>query len=252
VPSLAGDEDAIRWYASYLVRGGSPGAAERITQMNREIDIRHVLPSIHVPSLVLYRAREYLCEATRYMGERIPGARVAELPGADHLPWEGDADRVLDEIEAFLADVEAEAEIDRVLTTVLHVRVGEAQRAVLRGHLARFRGREIRCDDGLLASFDGPARAIRCARAIVKHAGVLGVDAAAGLHTGECEVDRGVLRGQPLELTADIAAFAAAGEVLVSSTVRGLVAGSGADFHDHGAVALPGSHQQRLRLYAVV
>jgi DNA-binding SARP family transcriptional activator/pimeloyl-ACP methyl ester carboxylesterase len=249
-PSLAGDEDAIRWYASYLVRGASPGAAEQITQMNREIDIRHVLPSIHVPSLVLYGAREYLRDATRYMGQRIPGARVAEMPGADHLPWEGAAGDILDEIEAFLADVETDAGAETVLTTVLHVRVGAA-RAVLRGHLARFRGREIRCDDGLRASFDGPARAIRCARAIVEHAGALGVDAAAGLHTGECEVDRGVPRGQPLELAAGIASVAAAGQVLVSSTVRDLVAGSGARFHEHGPVALPGDHEARWRLFAV-
>jgi class 3 adenylate cyclase len=251
-PSLAGDEDAIRWYASYLVRGGSPGAAEQMTQMNREIDVRHVLPSIHVPSLVVYRAREYLRDATRYMGERIPGARVAELPGADHLPWEGDEDDVLDEIEAFLADVEADAEVDRVLTTVLHVRVGEPHRALLRGHLARFRGSEIPGDGGLRASFDGPARAIRCARAIVEHAAALRVDAAAGLHTGECEFARGGLRGAPLELAASIAAVAASGEVLVSSTVRDLVAGSGARLRERGGVALPGAGgEARWQLFAI-
>jgi class 3 adenylate cyclase len=172
------------------------------------------------------------------------------MPGADHLPWEGAAGDVLDEIEAFLADVEADAGAERVLTTVLHVRVGGSHRALLRGHLARFRGREIRCDDGLLASFDGPARAIRCARAIVDHATALGVDAAAGLHTGECEIDRGELRGQPLELAARIGAVAAAGQVLVSSTVRDLVAGSGASFHEHGSVALPGSDEARWRLFA--
>ena len=251
-PSLAGDEDAIRWYASYLVRGGSPGAAEQMTQMNLEIDVRHVLPSIHVPSLVVYRAREYLREATRYMGERIPGARVAELPGADHLPWEGDEDDVLDEIEAFLADVEADAEVDRVLTTVLHVRGGEPHRALLRGHLARFRGSEIPGDGALRASFDGPARAIRCARAIVDHAAALRVDAAAGLHTGECEVAGGGLRGAPLELAASVAAAAATGEVLVSSTVRDLVAGSGARFREHGSVALPGADEEvRWQLFAI-
>jgi DNA-binding SARP family transcriptional activator/pimeloyl-ACP methyl ester carboxylesterase len=251
-PSLAGDEDAIRWYASYLVRGGSPGAAEQMTQMNREIDVRNVLPSIHVPTLVVYRAREYLREATRYMGERIPGARVAELPGADHLPWEGDEDDVLDEIEAFLADVEAEAEVDRVLTTVLHVRVGEPHRALLRGHLARFRGSEIPGDGALRASFDGPARAIRCARAIVNHAAALRVDAAAGLHTGECELARGGLRGAPLELAASVATVAATGEVLVSSTVRDLVAGSGARFRERGAVALPGAGgEARWQLFAI-
>jgi DNA-binding SARP family transcriptional activator/pimeloyl-ACP methyl ester carboxylesterase len=251
-PTLAGDEDAIRWYASYLLRGGSPGAAQQITEMNREIDVRHVLPSIHVPTLVLYRRAEYLRAATRYMGERIPGARVTELPGADHLPWEGDADAVLDEIAAFLADVETQTHTDRVLATVLHVRAGAAHRALLGGHLARFQGRELGLPDALAASFDGPARAIRCAKVIVDHAARLRVDAAAGLHTGECEIEAGELRGVPLELAARIAAVAHAGEVLVSSTVRDLVAGSDLCFGEHGAVALPGSPgAEATRLYAL-
>jgi pimeloyl-ACP methyl ester carboxylesterase len=251
-PTLAGDENAIRWYASYLLRGGSPGAARQITEMNREIDVRHVLPSIHVPTLVLYRRAEYLRAATRYMGERIPGARVRELPGADHLPWEGDAEAVLDEIAAFLADVATEARTDRVLATVLHVRVGAPHRALLSGHLARFRGRELGLPDALVASFDGPARAIRCARAIVDHATRLRLDAAAGLHTGECEVDGGELRGVPLELAEAIAAVAQADEVLVSSTVRDLVAGSELRFRDRGDVALPGAAGAvATRLYAI-
>jgi class 3 adenylate cyclase len=251
-PSLAGDEEAIHWYASYLVRGGTAGASVQLSQMNLEIDVRHVLPSIHVPSLVLYRSREYLREASRYVGEHIPDARVAELPGADHLPWEGDADGVLDEIEAFLADIEAHAEVDRVLTTVLHIRVDESHRELLRGHHARFRGTEIRGGGGLRASFDGPARAIRCALAIVDHAAALGVDAAAGLHTGECEVAGRSLRGEPLEIAASIAAVAATGEVLVSSTVRDLVAGSGAHFREHRAAAPPGIvHEIGGRLFAI-
>jgi len=138
-----------------------------------------------------------------------------------------------------------------VLSTVLHVRVGEPHRALLRGHLARFRGSEIPGDGGLCASFDGPARAIRCARAIVDHAAALRVDAAAGLHTGECELARGGLRGAPLELAASVAAVAAAGEVLVSSTVRDLVAGSGTRLREHGAVALPGAGgEARWQLFA--
>jgi class 3 adenylate cyclase len=220
--------------------------------MNREIDIRHVLPSIHVPTLILYRRAEYLRAATRYMGERIAGARVRELPGADHLPWEGDAEALLDEIAAFLADVETEGRTDRVLATVLHVRVGAPHRALLRGDLGRFGGRELGLPDALAASFDGPARAIRCARAIVDHATHRGLDAAAGLHTGECEVDAGELRGVPLELAAGIAAVAGADEVLVSSTVRDLVAGSDLCFRERGAVALPGAAgPEATRLYAV-
>jgi len=190
--------------------------------------------------LVLYRADEYLREATRYMGERIPGARIVALPGADHLPWEGDQEDVLREIEGFLATVEAEPEPDRVLATVLHARVSERTAAVLRGHLGRFRGVEIPAPAGALrASFDGPARAIRCAQAIVAHASALGDEAAAGLHTGECEAERDTLRGVPVELAAGVAAVAAPGEVLVSSTVRDLVAGSGMAFAERGAVTLP-------------
>jgi hypothetical protein len=239
-PSAAGDEEAIRWYASYLVRGGSPGAALHIQRMNSEIDIRHVLPTIHTPSLVLWRAEEYLADATRYMGEHMPGARVVALPGRDHLPWEGDQEDVLREIEAFLATVEDEAEPDRILATVLHARVPEERAAVLRGHVGRFRGTEIPAAAGALrATFDGPARAIRCAQAIVAHANALGVEASVGLHTGECEVDGDVLSGVPVELADGVASVATAGEVLVSSTVRDLVAGSGMEFTERGTVRLP-------------
>jgi DNA-binding SARP family transcriptional activator/pimeloyl-ACP methyl ester carboxylesterase len=239
-PTVAGDEDAIRWYGSYLVRGASPGAAAQITRMNMEIDIRHVLPTIQAPSLVLYRAEEYLREATRYMGSLMPGARMTELPGPDHLPWEGDQEDVLREIEAHLATAEAEAEPDRVLATVLHARVPDGRLPVLRGHLGRFRGTEIPAGGGALrATFDGPARAIRCAHAIVAHANALGVEASAGLHTGECEVDGDVLVGVPVQLADGVASVATAGEVLVSSTVRDLVAGSGMEFTERGTVRLP-------------
>jgi DNA-binding SARP family transcriptional activator/pimeloyl-ACP methyl ester carboxylesterase len=239
-PSLAEDEEAIRWYASYLVRGGSPGAALHLRRMNMEIDIRHVLPTIQAPSLVLFRADEYLRDATRYMGDHMPAARVVALPGRDHLPWEGDQEDVLREIEAFLATVDGEAEPDRVRATVLHARVPDERAALLRGHLGRFRGTEIPAGPGALrATFDGPARAIRCAQAMVAHAAALGVEASAGLHTGECEVDGDRLHGVPVELADGVAAVAAPGEVLVSSTVRDLVAGSGMEFSERGTVALP-------------
>jgi DNA-binding SARP family transcriptional activator/pimeloyl-ACP methyl ester carboxylesterase len=239
-PTVAHDEEAIRWYGSYLVRGASPGAAAQITRMNMEIDIRHVLPTIQAPSLVLYRSDEYLREATRYMGTLIPGARVSALPGPDHLPWEGDQEDVLLEIEAHLDTVEADAEPDRVLATVLHARVPEARAPVLRGHVGRFRGTEIPAGGGALrATFDGPARAIRCAHAIIAHANALGVEASAGLHTGECEVDGDVLSGVPVQLADGVASVATAGEVLVSSTVRDLVAGSGMEFTERGTVRLP-------------
>ena len=174
------------------------------------------------------------------MGDHIPGARVVALDGRDHLPWEGDQEDVLREIEAFLATVEDEAEPDRILATVLHARVPEERAAVLRGHVGRFRGTEIPAAVGALrATFDGPARAIRCAQAIVAHANALGVEASVGLHTGECEVDGDVLSGVPVELADGVASVATAGEVLVSSTVRDLVAGSGMEFTERGTVRLP-------------
>ena len=202
---MAGDEDAIRWYGSYFVRGASPGAAMALRAMNEDIDVRSVLPTIHVPTLVLYRAREYLREATRYMGRRIPDARVVELPGADHVPWEGDQDSVLAEIERFLAGAAAGREADRVLTTVLCLTVpagGDADR--VHAHLPRFRGTALEDGgDAVLAAFDGPARAIRCATSLVG-----GRDLRAGVHTGECETSGDGLRGTPLELARALAGHA--------------------------------------------
>jgi DNA-binding SARP family transcriptional activator/pimeloyl-ACP methyl ester carboxylesterase len=234
-PSIAGDEEAIRWYASYIVRGASPGAATMLRQMNDEIDVRHVLPTIGVPALVLYRAEEYLHEATRYMGDRIPGARVVALPGADHLPWEGDQDDVLDEIEAFLATVRDEEGPDRVLTSLLCTRMVspdatlvQRYQALMRNQLPRFRGEPVEAAPGTeSASFDGPARAIRCARAVIEAAAARGIAVQAGLHTGECAFVDGKAHGPAVEISASVATEAAPGEVLVSSTVRDLVAGSG-------------------------
>ena len=249
-PSLLHDEDAIRWYGSYLVRSASPGAEQQITRMNREIDIRHVLPTIRVPALVLYRTEEFLRDATRYMAGLLPRARVRALPGADHVPWEGAQEDVLREIEGFLAEVEEGDEPDRVLTTVMHARVPDDRKPLLRGHLGRFRGSELPAGEGVLrAHFDGPARAIRCARAIVERAGALGAEAAAGVHTGECELAGDALDGAPLEVAAGIAAIAAPGEVLVSSTVRDLTAGSGTELADRGTATLEvrdAPAQQRL------
>jgi DNA-binding SARP family transcriptional activator/pimeloyl-ACP methyl ester carboxylesterase len=232
-PSLTGDEDAYRWYASYLVRGASPGAAVHLSRMNAEIDVRHVLPSIHVPALVLYREREYLREAAQYMGERIPGARVAALPGADHLPWEGAQLDVIREIEAFVDTVREEPELDRVLATVLLIQADGTREAcdLVREIVARFRGRELTMtDDVLVASFDGPARAIRCASALLDFGRSVGRPARAGLHTGECEIVDGVLAGIPVTMAGGLKDRAEWGEVLVSSTVRDLVSGSGIVF----------------------
>jgi DNA-binding SARP family transcriptional activator/pimeloyl-ACP methyl ester carboxylesterase len=247
-PSIAGDEAAIRWYTSYLVRGASPAAVAQITDMNERIDVRHVLGSIRVPTLVLYRAEEYLREANRYMGARIPAARVVELPGADHLPWEGEQECVLEEIERFLAEAHVEQEPNVILTTVLEAALPEAGRPALRGALARFRGQELDAPDGRVrASFDGPARALRCAVAL-QDAGA----GPAGVHTGECELTDGRLRGAALEVAAGLAAAARPGEVLASSTVHDLVAGSGVRFAERGAVAVPLDGRVReWRVFAV-
>jgi len=234
-PSIAGDEEAYRWYASYIVRGGSPGAAVQLGLMNAQIDVRHVLPTIHVPTLVLYRRDEFLRDAAQYMGERIPGARIAVLPGADHLPWEGAQDDVLGEIERFVEHLHQEPELDRVLATVLVVEADGTQEAcdLVRADVARFRGRELSLTtDTLVAMFDGPARAIRCASTLLQLARSAGRPARAGLHTGEQELGADLLGGIPVAVARGLKERAEPGEVLVSSTVRDLVAGSGIDFTD--------------------
>jgi DNA-binding SARP family transcriptional activator/pimeloyl-ACP methyl ester carboxylesterase len=235
-PSLVGDEDAYQWYASYLVRGASPGAVAQLARMNAEIDVRHVLPSIHVPTLVLYREREYLHEDARYMGERIPAARIVELPGADHLPWEGEQDEVLDEIERFAGGLDSTPEPERVLATVLIVEADGTQEAcdLVRADVARFRGSELALtDDTLIATFDGPARAIRCGSALMERARAHGRAARAGLHTGESELGGDALAAIPVSVAAALKERAEPGEILVSSTVRDLVAGSGLAFSEH-------------------
>ena len=235
-PSVAGDEEAYRWYASYLVRGASPGAAVQLARMNAKIDVRHVLPTIHVPTLVLYREGEYLREAARYMGERIRGARMIALPGADHLPWEGAQEDVLREVEQFVEHLHAGPEPDRVLATVLVIEADGTEEAcdAVRADVARFRGTELALTtDTLVAMFDGPARAIRCASTLLDLARSVGRPARAGLHTGEHELGGDLLAGIPVSIAGGLKDRAESGEVLVSSTVRDLVAGSGLVFREH-------------------
>jgi hypothetical protein len=232
-PSLAGDEEAYRWYASYLVRGASPGAAVQLARMNAEIDVRHVLPTIHAPTLVLYREGEYLREAAAYMGERIPGARSVALPGVDHLPWEGAQEDVLGEINRFVGHLHAGPEPDRVLATVLVIEADGTEEAcdAVRADVARFRGTELALTtDTLVAMFDGPARAIRCASRLLEMGRSVGRPARAGLHTGEQELGGDPLDGIPISIARTLKDRAEPGEVLVSSTVRDLVAGSGLAF----------------------
>jgi DNA-binding SARP family transcriptional activator/pimeloyl-ACP methyl ester carboxylesterase len=258
-PELLQDPAAVRWYTSYVLRGASPAASKAIRLMNAEIDIREVLPAISVPTLVLYRSDEYYREGARFMGEHIPGARVAEFAGSDHLPWEGDWISLLDETERFLAGVRDDVEPDRVLATLLFTDIaGSAALAadigdrawnerlaqhhrLVRAQVARFRGLEVEvAGDALLATFDGPARAVRCASAIVASARDLGVEVRAGVHTGEIERSDASVRGIAVHIGARIAAAARPGEVLVSSIVKDIVAGAGIGFAERGEQELAG------------
>jgi pimeloyl-ACP methyl ester carboxylesterase len=271
VPSLAGDSAFRQWWAALERTAVSPGAAVALARMNAEIDARHVLDAIRVPTLVVHRTGDRVArvEHGRYIAERVPGAKYVELPGEDHVPIAGDMDRMLDEIEEFLTGVRHRADHDRVLATVLFTDVVRAtERAValgdrrwrellerhhsmVRRELGAFRGREIdTAGDGFLAAFDGPARAIRAARTITDKVKLMGLDVRAGLHTGECEVVGDKLAGIAVHIGARVAALAGPGEVLVSSTVKDLVAGSGLEFEDRGTHTLKGVPGE-WRLYAV-
>jgi pimeloyl-ACP methyl ester carboxylesterase/DNA-binding winged helix-turn-helix (wHTH) protein len=266
-PSVAADPKFRDWWATYLRMGASPGAAVALTQMNAEIDVRNVLPSIRVPSLVIHRTDDQCLkvEEGRFVAQKIPGAKFVELPGNDHLPFVGDQDAILDEVEEFLTGVRHRVEPDTVLATVLVARmVGIKERVEtlgperwsewlrrLHAHITKeiewFRGREIDLmENRLLATFDGPARAIRCASAIAEYCSRLGVKTCTGLHTGECEIVDGQVAGAAAQMCVCVANEAEAGEVLVSSTVKDLVAGSGINFEDRGVHTLAGCGESRL------
>jgi class 3 adenylate cyclase len=230
-----------------------------------------VVPAIRVPTLILHSVGDQVChvENARYLARTIPAARYVELPGTDHVMYAELADVALAEIREFLTGVREAPEPDRVLATVLFTDlVGsteraaelgdrrwrellEAHHAVVRRELERFGGRELdTAGDGFLAAFDGPARAIRCAKAVVSSVSRLGLEVRAGVHTGECEVIGEKLAGLAVHVGARVAAQAQSGEVLVSGTVSDLIAGSGIDLEDRGLHALKGIHEKR-RLYAV-
>jgi pimeloyl-ACP methyl ester carboxylesterase len=268
-PSIADDEELVQAHTRAALRAASPAAAAALLRMTSMIDIRHVLPAIQAPTLVMYRAGEVLAEASRYVGERIPGARIVALPGADHMPWLGDQVGPLDEIEEFLTGFRPHPALDRVLATVLFTDIVgstelaadlgdrhwrellEEHNAIVRRELGRFRGRELStAGDGFLATFDGPARAVACAVAIRDGARPLGLQIRFGLHTGELELAGSEIRGIAVHTGARVAAKAGPGEVLASSTVRDLVAGSGLEFEDRGAHELKGVPGE-WRLYAV-
>ena len=248
-PSLAADPAFREWWAAYLRMGASPAAAVALTRMNAQIDVRHVLPTIRVPTLVLHRAgdRCLLVEEGRYVASLIPSARFVELPGADHLPFVGDQDALLDEIERFLTFERVRAESNRVLATILCATLRGSRpampaaaeidrlQALVAAQTRRFRGRELQPgDDRAFSAFDGPARAIRCGRAIVHEASRLGMTLGVGLHTGEWDTLRAVGEGPVAAVAARIAALARPGDVVVSRTVVDLVGGSGFQFIDRG------------------
>jgi len=274
-PSMAGDENAKRWWRRWVLTSASPGAVVSLTRMNVEIDARHTLPAIRVPTLVIHPVGDEVVDVAegRYMAERIPSAEMVELPREDH-GWWVQSEPIAREVERFLRGIWDRGEWDvvendRVLATVLFTDIVgstgkvaelgdrgwrellERHHALVRRHLVRFSGREIdTAGDGFFASFDGPARAIRCACAIADTVRDLGVEVRAGLHTGECEVVEGKVGGIAVHIGARVAALAEPSEVLVSSTVKDLVAGSGLAFQDRGEHelrGLPGA----WRLYAV-
>jgi pimeloyl-ACP methyl ester carboxylesterase len=260
-PSRVNDEAFRQWWARFLRAAASPTAAANLVRMNSQIDVRHVLPSIRVPTLILHSAgdRTLSVGGSRYLAEHIARAKLVQLPGADHLPYLEDAEQILDEVEEFLTGVRRHAETERVLATVLFTDIVnatekagalgdrrwrellETHHQVVRRELARFRGREIdTAGDGFFAAFDGPARAVRCACAVSSAVKPLGIEVRAGAHTGECEVIDDKYGGIAVHIGARVAACAGPGEVLVSSTVKDLVAGSGLAFSDHGRHALKG------------
>jgi class 3 adenylate cyclase len=264
------DERLIRWWASYMRRSASPGAVLAWDRMDYATDVRNVLGAIHVPTLILHR-EEDAPEANRYLADHIPGARYVALPGREHVPYVGDQDSVLNEIEAFVRSIRDEvAELDRVLATVLFTDIVDSTAqaaalgdvawtktraehdAIVRAHLARYRGREIKTmGDGFLAMFDGPARGVRCAEAIANAVRALGIEIRAGVHTGEIAIEGDDVAGLGVAIGARVGTKAGASEVLVSQTVKDLVAGSGLTFEDAGEHELKGV-PDRWRLYRVV
>ncbi|MBL8239270.1 MAG: alpha/beta fold hydrolase [Bryobacterales bacterium] len=247
-PSLANDPAFRDWWATYLRMGASPGAAEALTRMNADIDVRPILSSISARTLVLHRRddRCLLAAEGKLMADRIPGASFVELPGADHLPFVGDQEGIFAEIDRFLASSSHFVEPERSLATVLCVELPPSDLGRLQIHLRReigwFRGRPANLSTGApLATFDGPARAIRCAHSIVTHAGGFGVRLRASLHTGECEFTAdGVPSGPAVDFAALLLPRSPLPGVVASRVVKDLVAGSGIRFSSGSQVSLPG------------
>jgi class 3 adenylate cyclase len=271
-PSLADDERFREWWARFLRLGVSPSGAIETLRLAQRIDVRETLSSIVTPTLVVHREGDRLVPLAmgRYLADEIEGARLAVFPGEDHLVFTHEPDAIIDETEEFLTGARHAREIDRMLATVMFTdivasteraaRLGdrdwrdlvESHDSLVRRQLERFDGRPIKTmGDGFLATFDGPARAIRCASSIAEEVRRLGIEIRAGLHTGECDLmNGGDLGGMAVNIGARVASKAEAGEVLVSGTVKDLVVGSGIEFADRGTHELKGVPGE-WRLYAV-
>lgn len=271
-PSAA-DDDALRhWWGKFERLGGDPKAVVELMKMNSEIDITEILPTVQAPTLVLHRDQDVLVdyEGGRQLAGGIPHARLVTLSGPDHLPWVGDTDAIVEEMEEFLTGSRTAPAGGRVLATVLFTdivdstatahRMGdtkwrdvlEAHNSQVRSQLARFRGREVKnLGDGFLATFDGPARAIQCALEINRNTRALGIEVRAGLHTGEVQFTDGDVEGIAVHIASRVLASAPRDEVLVSRTVKDLVAGSGIVLENLGAHALKGVPEE-WELYRAV
>jgi class 3 adenylate cyclase len=260
-PSLAGDDRLRRAWSRYERQAASPGSTVAMVRLIYESDVRSVLPAIRVPTLVIHRAdaRGFGVEHGRYLAAHIPNAKYVELPGIDNLIWAGDQDSIVAEIQDFVTGVRPAPAPNRVLATILFTDIVASTRLaselgdqrwhalladhhrVVRRQLDRFGGNEVKTvGDGFLATFDGPARAIRCALAIRDELRELGLEVRAGLHTGEIEIQADDIAGLAVHIGARVSALAGPGEVLVSSTVRDLVVGSGIGFEDRGSHELKG------------
>jgi pimeloyl-ACP methyl ester carboxylesterase len=270
-PSRVDDARIKEWLGRYRRAGVSPDGIQALTSMFLDLDVRHVLPTLRTPTLVLHRRGDRVVNwrAGRWMAEQIPGARFVELAGQDHLPWAGDSDAIVEEIREFLTGVRVSAEPDRVLATVMFTDVVrsteraaelgdrqwrdalDAHDEAVRRELRAFRGHEVKTTgDGFLATFDGPARAIRAAAAIVAAAATLQMEVRVGLHTGEIEMRGDDIGGLAVHIAQRVSALAQPSEILVSSTVKDLVAGSGIEFESRGEHMLKGVPDS-WRLFAV-
>ena len=270
-PTLADDQRFLTWYAQAQRFSGTPASAREWFRITMEIDVRDILPAIRVPTLVIHRSGDRVVpvEAGRYLARHIPGARLAELPGDDHFPFVGDINAIPDEIEEFLTGSRRARELDRVLATVLFTDIVGSTRIaaelgdrrwtelladyhrLVQGELERHRAKVVRVEgDGTLSTFDGPARAVRCACAIRDGVRALGLEIRGGLHTGEIELTDTGVEGIAVHIGARVAGLAGPGEVLVSSTVKDLVVGSGIGFIERGSHELQGIPEP-WRVYSV-